>query len=211
MLTDQARNELRQEIQSNKHEIYVVSLEEMDAIVRSSPNGSRPTLQQEWHALKRKMGVGASYYASAEDVATMAKLVGDLGGFGARAYIKTYGGKTHIILKGYPGLRRILTGTKYGNKHPRVVSMGLGKVGAMTAAKQGGILTIFLLTTYRIVDFFLTDEATLTQLVGRLATDVVKVGVATGASIAAAAFVAGMTTVAVGPILAVISVGVVGT
>lgn len=111
----------------------------------------------------------------------MAKLVGDLGGFGAKAYIKTYGGKAHIILKGQPGLRSILTGTKYGIKNPKVVSMGLGKTGAIAAAKQGGILTVVLLSAYRVVDYFLTDQATLSRLVGTLATDIVKVGIATGA------------------------------
>ena len=157
---------------------------------------------------KDKVGVGASYYASADDAVTMAKLVGDLGGVGARAYIKNYAGKPHIILKGYPGLRKILTGTKYGVKNPKVVSMGLGKAGAIAGAKQGGILTVVLLTAYRVIDYFLTDQSTLSKLVGTLATDVVKVGIATAASIGAATLAAGMTTIAIGPIVAVILVGV---
>ena len=59
--------------------------------------------------------------------------------------------------------------------------MGLGKTGAIAAAKQGGILTVVLLSAYRVVDYFLTDQATLSRLVGTLATDIVKVGIATGA------------------------------
>ncbi|MCP4113914.1 MAG: hypothetical protein GY737_00645 [Desulfobacteraceae bacterium] len=114
-------------------------------------------------------------------------------------------------LKGYPGLRKVLTGTKYGMKNPKVISMGLGKAGAVTAAKQGGILTIFLLTGYRVIDHMLTDESTLTQLVGTLTTDIIKIGIATGASIATATFVAGITTIAIGPIVAVIFVGVAGS
>ena len=142
----------------------------------------------------------------------MSKLVGDLGSFGAKAYVKNYGGKPHIILKGYPGLRKILTGTKYGIKNPKVVTMGLGKAGAIHAAKSGGILTVILLTVYRVADYFLTDEATLSQLLGTLATDVVKVGIATGASIAAASgLVALGFTVAVGPIIAVIVVGLLAS
>jgi len=203
--------EFKRIIQSNKHEIFVVSIDEMDAIIRSSPNGQRQSVQSNWQKIKGKIGTGASYYASADDAVTMAKLVGDLGSFGAKAYIKSYGGKPHIILKGHPGLRRILTGTKYSIKNPKVVSMGLGKAGAVTAAKQGGMLTVFLLSAYRIFDFVLTDEATLSGLIGTLATDIVKVGVATGASIATATFVAGITTIAVGPILAVVFVGVIST
>ena len=208
MLTEKEKKELQQKIQSNKHEVYVVSFEEMDAIIKSSSKGSKPSVQAAWQKIKGKLAVGASYYASADDAVIMAKLVGDLGGIGARAYIKNYSGKPHIILKGHAGLRSVLTGTKYGVKNPKVITMGLGKAGAVTAAKQGGILSVVLLTAYRVADYFLTDQATLSQLVGTLATDVVKVGIATGASIVAATAIAGLTTVAIGPILAVVVVGV---
>lgn len=208
MLASQEKIELRSQIQSNQHEIFVVSMEEMDAIVKSSPR-SLPTIQNTWQKLKGKAEFGASYYASADDLRTLSKLVGDLGGFATKAYIKNYGGKPHIILKGYPGLRNILTGTKYGIRNPKVITMGLGKAGAIHAAKSGGILSIVLLSAYRVIDYFLTDQATLSQLIGSLATDVVKVGITTGASIAAAsAVVATGFTLAIGPIVAVIVVGI---
>jgi len=203
----QEKKELKQTIQNNKHEVYVVSFEEMEAIIKSSPNGTKESVQVAWREIKDTVGLGASYTASADDAFKMAKLVGDLGGIGAKAYIKNYGGRPHIILKGHAGLRKTLTGTKYGLKNPKIISMGLGKAGAISAAKQGGIITIVLLTTYRVVDFFLTDQSTLSQLVGRLATDIVKVGIATGASIGMAMIV-GATTFAVGPIVAVVLIGV---
>jgi hypothetical protein len=207
MFSQKEKKDLQNNIQSNKHKIYVVSFEEMDAIIKSSPKGNNQDVQVAWEKIKGKVGAGVSYYASADDIVTITKLVGDLGSVGARAYIKNYSGKPHIILKGRPGLRTILTGTKYGIKNPKVISIGLGKAGAIGAAKQGGILTVILLSTYRIVDYFLTDQATLTQLVGTLATDIVKVGIATAASIGAAVFAGGLT-IAIGPILAVIVVGV---
>lgn len=209
MLSEKEKQALRQKIQSNKHEIYVVSMEEMDAIIKSSPKGTKPGVQAAWQKIRDKAGLSASYYASADDAVTMAKLVGDLGGIGTRAYIKNYGGKPHIILKGHAGLRKILTGTKYGIKNPKVVTMGLGKAGAVNAAKSGGILTVVLLSAYRVADYFLTDQTTLSQLIGTLATDVVKVGIATGASIATASAVVAMGfTIAIGPIAAVILVGI---
>jgi len=209
MLSDQEKKELKQKIKSNQHEVFVVSIEEMDAIIKSWPKGNLPHIKNAWQKLKGKMEVGASYYASADDLRTLSNLVGDLGGFTTKAYVKTYGGKPHIILKGYPGLRRILTGTKYGIKSPKVIAMGLGKAGAINAAKSGGILSIVLLSAYRVTDYFLTDQATLSQLIGALATDIVKVGIATGASIAAATFVSAAFTVAIGPIVAVVAVGVI--
>ncbi len=206
MLTEKEKKELQQKIQTNTHEVYVVSFEEMDAIIKSSPKGSKASVQVAWQKIKGKVGASASYYASADDAVTMAKLIGDLGGVGTRAYIKSYGGKPHIVLKGHAGLRTILTGTKYGIKNPKVISMGLGKAGAVAAAKQGGIITVVLLSAYRVANYFLTDQATLSQLVGTLATDIVKVGIATGAAILVASS-AVAATFAVGPIVAVVVVG----
>ncbi len=207
MLTEKEKKKLQQKIQSNKHEIYVVSFEEMDAIIKSSPKGQKASVQAAWKKVNGKVGAGANYYYHTKDAVTMAKLIGDLGGVGAKAYIKSYGGKPHIIIKGHAGLRTVLTGTKYGIKNPNVISMGLGKAGAVAAAKQGGILTVVVLSVYRVVDYFLTDQATLSQLIGTLATDVVKVGIATGAAILTAT-IAGAATFAVGPIVAVVFVGV---
>jgi hypothetical protein len=209
MLTDQEKKALKLQIQSNQHEVFVISIEEMDAIIKSSPKGKMPSVQQGWQQIKGKVEFGVSYYASADDFITLSKLVGDLGGFTTQAYIKNYGGKPHIILKGYPGLRKILTGTKYGIKHPKVITMGLGRAGAINAARSGGILSVVLMSGYRVADYFLTDQATLSQLIGSLATDVVKIGIATGASIAAAYGVVALgITVAIGPILAVVIVGI---
>lgn len=208
MLSDKDKTELREKIKANQHEVFVISIEEMDAIVRSSPKGKLPHIQRAWQKIKGKAEAGANYTASANDAVTLAKLVGDLGGVSAKAYVKTYSGKPHIILKGRPGLRKILTGTKYGIKNPKVITMGLGKTGAINAAKSGGILTVVLLSAYRVADYILTDQATLSQLIGTLATDVVKVGIATGASIAVAtALTSAGVVLAIGPLVAVIVIG----
>ena len=89
MLTETEKNDLQHRIESNKHEVYVISFKEMDAIIKSSLIGNKPSVQAAWQKVKGKVGVGASYYASADDAVTMAKLIGDLGGIGARAYITT--------------------------------------------------------------------------------------------------------------------------
>ncbi|WNO08048.1 hypothetical protein [Teredinibacter sp. KSP-S5-2] len=208
MISPNQKEQIKAKIQANKHEVFIVSVEQMDAIVNNSPQGKHESTKKAWAVLREKLNMGASYYASADDVVTLTKLVGDLGGIGARAYIKTYAGKPHIILKGRPGLRTVLTGTRYGIQNPKVIAMGLGKSGAVNAVKTGGVLTIVLLTAFRVVDYFLTDQATLTQLIGILATDVVKVGISVGASIAAASFAAAFS-IAIGPIVAAIFVGVV--
>ncbi|MBY6211545.1 hypothetical protein KUV95_08250 [Microbulbifer agarilyticus] len=85
--------------------------------------------------------------------------------------------------------------------------MGVGKSGAIGAMRSGGILTVVLVSAFRIADYILTDQVTLNQLIGTLATDIIKIGIATGASIIAAAGAAAIFTVAVGPIVAAIGVG----
>lgn len=208
MLSDKEKTAFRNQVKSNQHEIFIASIEEMDAILRSSPKAQQQAVQRPWQAIKAKAEASANYYATAADLRKLSKLVGDLGSANARVYVKTYGGKPHIILKGHPGLRRVLTGTKYGIQNPKVIAMGLGRAAATSAAKSGGIVTIVLLTGYRIADYVLTDEATLSRLIGSLATDVVKVGLATGASIAAATFMGAAFTLAIGPLAAVIGVGI---
>lgn len=204
----QRNQQLKSNIQANNHEIFIISLDEMDKIVNEHQNKLTEDSKLAWGDLKGKLEFGASYYANADDIRTTSKLVGDLGSFGAQAYIKHYNGNAHIILKGRPGLRKFLTGTKYGIANPKVVTMGLGKVGAVNAAKSGGIISIVLITGFRVVDYFMSDTVTLNQLVGTLATDVVKIGIATGASIAAASAVVGFgVTIAIGPIVAVVVVG----
>lgn len=67
-------------IRSNQHEVFIVSIDEMDAIVKSSSKGKLAQIQNPWQKLKNKAEFGANYYASADDLRTLGKLVGDLGG-----------------------------------------------------------------------------------------------------------------------------------
>ena len=102
-------------------------------------------------------------------------------------------------------------------QNAKVVQIGLGKFGAINAAKTGGILTIYLVTTFRVIDYFLRDSMTLNQLIGTLSTDFIKVGISTAAAIGAATLTASAVGVAVlgsfaiGPLVAAIAIGVVTT
>ncbi|WP_226703418.1 hypothetical protein [Microbulbifer elongatus] len=198
----------RNTIRHNSHELYALSLEEFDRTFKVMAESDKYASQRStWEALKRGVEVGANYTATGKDVGTLTKLFADLGFSGTKAYIKYYKGRPYVIFKGSPALRKIFTGTRYGLQNAKVVQMGIGRSGAVTAARSGGILTIILVSAFRIADYILTDQMTLNQLVGTLATDVVKIGIATGASIVAAVGAAAVFTVAIGPTIAAIGVG----
>lgn len=184
--------------------LWLIEMQENGKISAQEAN----SLWEEW----RKLGeYSTSNAGNVDTVLDVIKLASDLGSARTRVYLKNYGGKPHIILKGYPGMRRILNATKYGVRNPKVVQMGLGKYGAIKSAKAGAVITIVAVVAFRFVDYFMRDEATLAELVGRLSTDFVKIGVSTLASIGAASLATGALVVgsfALGPIVAALAVGV---
>ncbi|OWK32513.1 hypothetical protein [Sphingomonas mucosissima] len=154
-----------------------------------------------WHTL-------ANYFSAGGDAMLIRKLVQETGIRG-RCYFKTYNGKLHVVFKGYPGLRRVLTGTKYGAIHPKVVGLGIGKAGVAKSAKGGTIVSVVLLTAWNIVDYVIRDDATLGQMLGGIAGDVSKALVAGGVGYAAAATAVAMgMTLAAGPLVIAVVVGV---
>lgn len=209
MLTDQQKRCMQRTIQDNQHEVCVISPVMMDEIVNSQAARGNTQVKTLWEQIKGSVEFGANYLALGGDMTKLAQLGYALGGVG-QAYVKSYNGKSYIILKGHAGLRRILTGTRYLANNTLVIALGLGKHAAQAAVRSGGILTVILVGAYRIADFFLSDEATLTQLIGNLAVDVVKVAITAGVAWGA---IAGAATlgIAVGPIVAVVLVGVLLT
>lgn len=85
--------------------------------------------------------------------------------------------------------------------------MGIGKVGATTSAKGGGVLAVVIMSSYRITDFVIRDNATLSQLIGGLSMDVAKIATSTAISVAFGVAAAGVTTLALVPLVVVIGVG----
>ncbi|MEG3086762.1 hypothetical protein [Sphingomonas sp. PB4P5] len=153
-----------------------------------------------WHTI-------ANYFSATDDAMLIRKLVRETGIRG-RCYFKSYNGKLHVVFKGYPGLRRVLTGTRYGALHPKVVGLGIGKAGVAKSVKGGTIVSIVLLTAWNIIDYVIRDDATLGQLLGGIAGDVSKALIAGGVgyAVGSAAVALGMT-VAAGPLVIAVVVG----
>lgn len=89
-----------------------------------------------WRAHRDKVQGVASNTSNAADVMTLIRQMRDMRTPLGRVVYKRYGGQLHVIIKGNPRLRTILSGTKYGVRNAKVVGLGIGKHGAMESAKS---------------------------------------------------------------------------
>lgn len=142
------------------------------------------------------------------DSAGAAKLVQTLG-LSGRAYIKSVNGKEYVIIKGYPGQRATLTGTRYLSSNPKVAKLVLGsKQLAKGAVRMTGIAVVAF-AALRVVEHVLSDnDPRLTQLLGTIASDVGKFAVSAGAGFLAGMAVGALTTIAAGPVIAAVIIGI---
>lgn len=126
----------------------------------------------------------ANYAATTLDINTLGQLLSDFGYKGNKFYIKTYKGAEYIVLKGYPGLRKMFTGTKYMSNNTKVLSMAVGRKGLAYNAAKGGVITIVLIAAVDVAEYFLNDEVTFTHLGVNLFGDVSKAAIAAAAGFA---------------------------
>lgn len=158
---------------------------------------------------KKAARIFVDYASPTQDLGLAAVIAKDLGPYVGKAYLKDYAGKTHIIFKGTPGTRKILTGTRYTLSNSKIVSLGIGKEGIRNLSRKGGILSIVLVTAFNIVDFALNDNVTLSHFIGAMVVDIsiVVASAAIGAVVTTALVGAGIiTSVVIGPIIAVIAI-----
>ncbi|AZZ90392.1 hypothetical protein EUZ85_06525 [Hahella sp. KA22] len=150
---------------------------------------------------------GAGLVSPTQDLTLVGKIAAEIG-LAGRFVTRMVEDKAYIVIKGYSGLRKSLTGTRYLASNPKVVDMAIGQLGVNSNLIKGARLTIYLTVPLTVLQFILSDEKSLSVLIGTLATDIVKVGVAATVGSAAAYVVGAFTTVAVGPLLAAVFLGV---
>lgn len=120
-----------------------------------------------------------NYGVNGKDVVTTSMIIVKLGEFGIRATVYINHKGTELIkLTGYPGIRKILNAPVFGLKNPRIVDLGIGKYGLAKSIVDGARLTFYVAAAYRTLDFILNDNTSLAKFIGSLATDVVKIGIA---------------------------------
>lgn len=140
------------------------------------------------------------------DVYDMTRIYREFGRDG-KAYIKRLNGKDYIIFKGWPRLRSAFKGTRYLVNNSRVVSFGVGNLGAAKSIRVGTIYTIAFINAWNIADFVLNDKMTLSDLGIQIASDTGKVILGALAGAGAAALIGG-GAVLVAPLAVGVVVGI---
>ncbi|ARU59130.1 PMP-22/EMP/MP20/Claudin family multipass membrane protein [Oleiphilus messinensis] len=182
----------------------------LDSLVANSEKASSVAKAQ-WNQNKATVKEGGAYLPVLSDLLSLAKLAREMhkGGHILSKYsVKTYNGREYVLLKGYPGLRSQLTGTRYLASNPKVVSMGIGKLGASNAIRGGvGIAVVFTIA-FHSIEQLMNDKATWHDFVGGVSVDLASIAVGSGIAWGAVATVVGTSAmVAIGPIAIVVVVG----
>ncbi len=161
----------------------------------------------EW--MLKTLKISAQNYGVANDAATLARALREFGFKelkGAVYFTKVYKGKEYIIFKGYPGLRKTLTGTRYASGNAKVVSLMVGRSNQIRGAVNSGVVTLILVASVDIVEFVINDEKSLARLGVTIFSDLTKSAIASVAGAAVATVVTGGVVI---PLAAGIAVAVV--
>ncbi|MDX5405449.1 MAG: hypothetical protein LPK11_00225 [Chromatiaceae bacterium] len=182
---------------SERKELHILSLEQFSEFAT--------TLSNHTNMDNAKFAAGISLQLA--DIRVANQLIDELGLTG-KAVIKEIQGKNYVILKGYPGLREKLTGTRYLASNPKVVDLAIGTKRVSGTMISGARLSIFIAVPMTVLQFLISEQSTLLRLVGTIASDLVKIGLSTIIASAAGMAAGAITTVAAGPIVAAIAFGI---
>lgn len=193
---DQANQyKLKRELEENQQDIYILTPEEYEDLNRE--------LKTPLDRLKTALG----YVAPIADTGTAIKQIRELG-FWGKVHEKTVAGRRYLIFKGNAKLRTVLRGTRYLANNPKVVALAIGRTGIGNSILSGAKLTFLLTAPISVIQALMADEPTLSSVVGSVAADLIKIGIASAIAGLVATGLAAFTCVAVGPLIAAIVIGV---
>ncbi|WP_395301865.1 PAAR domain-containing protein [Enterobacter mori] len=167
---------LRMMFKQNNQDIMLLTLPEVFEIL-----SSWGAWKYGWIAITESTPgqIIVNYGTNIKDVVTTSILVGQLGSFGIKATVYVNHKGTELIkISGYPGVRKILNAPVFSAKNPKVVDIGIGKYGLKKSIIEGARLTFYVAAAYRTIDYIMNDETSFAEFIGSLATDAVKIGIA---------------------------------
>ncbi|MEG0278610.1 MAG: hypothetical protein RR510_05140 [Morganella sp. (in: enterobacteria)] len=128
------------------------------------------------------------------DTPSVIKLVGEFRSLGINAKeFKAANGKTYIRISGHAGVRRIVTGTRYGANHPTMLNLGIGMQGLKDGIVKGVKFCLVFSFLYRGLEWAFKDEYHFADFLGNVTMDMAKM-----ALVAAGSAVAGSLALSVG-------------
>ncbi|OTA19323.1 membrane protein [Xenorhabdus beddingii] len=130
--------------------------------------------------------------ATIRNVGKLANVTGFRSAFDAISNLKFLGikaisykdrlGKEYIKITGYPGIRRILNGTRYRPSNTEVTQIGIGKMGTNSSILQGMKFSVYTSLGYRPLEFIFKDEVDTVRLFANITMDMAKTIVIASAS-----------------------------
>ena len=84
------------------------------------------------------------------------------------------GGKTYIKITGYPALRRILTGTRYGARHPQILEMAIGKRGLYNSIRSGVRYCLYFSLAWRGIELIFKSDYQMVDFLVDISMDMAK-------------------------------------
>jgi hypothetical protein len=209
-------------IQRSQGYTHQQTLHWLDKIVNTT-SGVTANTKNIWHKFKatwsKYSDTGkslASYWPVFDDSLLLGALALELkrgGNIFSKYKVVTYPRQTFILLYSDPALRKHLTRNIFIASNPKIVNMGIGKLGALNTIKTGGIFTVIFSIAFHGIDQLMRDQLTWHHFVGGVAVDVVLAAAATGIIWGLVALSMGTAAMlAVGPlIIIVVGGGVLAT
>lgn len=117
----------------------------------------------------------APYVSPILDTGTLTLVCKDLG-INGKVIPKIINGRQYIAFSGYPGLRTHFPGTIYSANNRKVINMAIGALGVKNMVIKGGFITICLVVPLTVLECFIMDRTTFSELAGHIASDIIKIG-----------------------------------
>ncbi|SDI99617.1 hypothetical protein SAMN05216189_101163 [Pseudomonas delhiensis] len=136
------------------------------------------------------------------DAVNFARFVRDMGGLNTRVRYVNHNGRQYVVLSGYPGLRRILTGTRYSVTNTRLIEMGIGRYGIRGSSLSGFKLSCYFAVGVEFLEWFFNSEVNMLDLLGGIGVELVKAGIASAVGYAVAVAAGSILGFAAAPVIA---------
>ena len=154
------------------------------------------------------------YVGTIHDAPNVIKLIGEFRSLRINAEEFTAAsGKRYIRISGYAGVRRIVTGTRYGANHPTMLNMGIGMQGLKGGIVKGVKFCLVFSFGYRGLEWAFKDEYHFADFLGNITADMAKTALVAAGSwvtgtLMLSGAVAGASIIAVGIIVFAMGFGI---